>query len=80
MVDRVDLVIAVIAIVVSTLGSTTAMWLAIAKKPDRQDLASGESKLDARIDRLEDKFDARFDRLEDKLDAIVLRLLPEARS
>jgi len=32
MVDRVDLLIAVIGIVVSILGSSTALWMAVSKK------------------------------------------------
>ena len=40
MVDRVDLLIAVIGIVVSILGSSTALWMAASKKPDREDLAA----------------------------------------
>ncbi|HYT37904.1 MAG TPA: hypothetical protein VEN99_00250 [Acidimicrobiia bacterium] len=49
MVDRVDLLIAVIGIVVSILGSSTALWMAVSKKPDRDDLARVEGKLDALI-------------------------------
>lgn len=49
MVDRVDLLIAVIGIVVSSLGSSTALWMALSKKPDKEDLARVESKLDALI-------------------------------
>ena len=49
MVDRVDLLIAVVGIVVSILGSSTALWMAVSKKPDRDDLARVEGKLDALI-------------------------------
>ena len=49
MIDRVDLLIAVIGIVVSVLGSSTAMWMALSKKPDRADLDRVETKLDALI-------------------------------
>jgi hypothetical protein len=49
MVDRVDLLIAVAGIVVSVLGSSTALWMAVSKKPDREDLARVEGKLDALI-------------------------------
>lgn len=52
MVDRVDLLIAVIGIVVSILGSSTALWMAVSKKPDKEDLARVEGKLDALIMRL----------------------------
>ncbi|HEV3364401.1 MAG TPA: hypothetical protein VG795_09715 [Acidimicrobiia bacterium] len=49
MVDRVDLLIAVTGIMVSIVGSTTALWVALSKKPDREDLARVEGKLDALI-------------------------------
>ncbi len=49
MVDRVDLLIAVAGIVVSVLGSSTALSMAVSKKPDREDLARVEGKLDALI-------------------------------
>jgi hypothetical protein len=49
MVDRVDLLIAVAGIVVSVLGSSTALWMALSRKPDREDLARVEGKLDALI-------------------------------
>ena len=65
MVDRVDLLIAVIGMVVSILGSSTALWMAVSKKADREDLA-----------RLETKLEHGIDRLETKLDALILRLVP----
>ncbi|HLF40651.1 MAG TPA: hypothetical protein VI854_04150 [Acidimicrobiia bacterium] len=49
MVDRVDLLIAVIGIVVSVLGSSTAVWITLSRKPDKEDLACVEGKLDALI-------------------------------
>jgi hypothetical protein len=49
MIDRVDLLIAVIGIVVSIIGSSTAMWIALSKKPDKADLNRVEGKLDALI-------------------------------
>jgi hypothetical protein len=52
MIDRVDLLIAVIGMVVSVVGSSTAMWLALSKKPDRADLVRVETKLDAMDDRI----------------------------
>jgi hypothetical protein len=66
MIDRVDLLIALIGIVVSILGSSTALWVAVSKKPDRADLA-----------RLESRMDSGLGRVEAKLDALILRLLPE---
>ena len=49
MIDRVDLLIAVIGIVVSLLGCSTAVWISLSKKPDREDLARVEGELDALI-------------------------------
>jgi hypothetical protein len=84
MIDRVDLLIAVIGIVVSILGSSTALWIAVSKKADREDLARLETRLDHGIDRLETrtgtleaKLDSGLNRLEAKLDALILRLLPD---
>ena len=92
MVDRVDLLIAVIGIVVSVLGSSTALWMAVSKKADRSDLARVETRLEQLIDRLETKLEARMDaglgrlearmdaglgRVEAKLDSLFLRLAPE---
>jgi len=64
-VDRLDLLIAVIGIVVSVVGSSTALWIALARKPDREDLA---------------RLEGRLDRVDTKLDGLILRLVPEARS
>jgi hypothetical protein len=84
MVDHVDLLIAVIGIVVSILGSSTALWMAVSKKADREDLARLETRLDHRMDRLETKMgtleaklDSGLNRLEAKLDALILRLVPD---
>jgi len=49
MIDRVDLLIAVMGIVVSVLGSSTAIWISLSRKPDKEDLARVEGKLDALI-------------------------------
>ena len=62
MVDRVDLLIAVIGIVVSILGSSTALWMAVSKKPDKEDLARVEGKLDALIMRFVTTFLIRASR------------------
>jgi len=62
MVDRVDLLIAVIGIVVSVVGSSTALWIALSKKVDKEDLGRLESGLD---------------RLEGKLDTLIMRFVPE---
>jgi sensor domain CHASE-containing protein len=67
-VNRVDLLIAVIGIVVSVVGSSTALWLALSRKPDKEDLARLESRLEANINRV-----------ETKLDALIVRLVPEGR-
>ena len=79
MVDRVDLLIAVIGIVISVVGSSTALWVAVAKKADRDDLARLETKLTADLNRVEAKLTADFNRVETKLDGLILRLMPEGR-
>jgi hypothetical protein len=76
MIDRIDLLIAVVAIVTSVLGSSTALWAALAKKPDREDLV--QLRQDFRS--LEAKVAADLNRVETKLDGLILRLVPEARS
>jgi len=76
MVDRVDLLIAVIGIVISVVGSSTALWLALSKKPDREDLA----RVEGRLDRVEATLGADLNRVETKLDGLILRLVPDGRS
>ena len=66
MVDRVDLLIAVIGIVISVVGSSTALWIALSKKPDREDLS-----------RLEARLEAGLTRVDTKLDGLILRFVPE---
>ena len=68
MIDRVDLLIAVIGIVISVVGSSTALWVALSKKPGKEDLA-----------RLESRFETGLARVETKLDALIMRLVPETR-
>lgn len=53
MVDRIDLLIAVVGIGVSVVGSSTALWIALSKKVDKEDLGG----LESRLDRFEGKFD-----------------------
>ncbi|MCA1846307.1 MAG: hypothetical protein LC792_24550 [Actinobacteria bacterium] len=67
MIDRVDLLIAVIGIVISVVGSSTALWLALSRKADKEDVAHVESRLDAKIDHLEARVDAKIDHLEAKI-------------
>ena len=74
MVDRIDLLIAVAGIVVSVLGSSTALWMAISKKADREDLGRLETRVDHRIDGLETKLDALETKLETKIDSGLDRL------
>jgi hypothetical protein len=69
MIDRVDLLVAVIGIVVSVVGSSTALWMALSKKPDKEDLT-----------RLESRFETDLTRVEAKLDGLIIRLVPEGRS
>jgi len=91
MIDRVDLLIAVIGIVVSVVGSSTALWIALSKKPDKEDLARLESRFEARLEsrfetgkedlaRLESRFETGVARVETKLDGLIIRLVPEGRS
>jgi hypothetical protein len=82
MIDRVDLLIAVMGIVVSILGSSTAIWMALSKKADRADLARLESRLETRMDRFEgrlERFEDRLDRVEGKIDSLITQLLPDTR-
>jgi sensor domain CHASE-containing protein len=69
MVESVDLLIAVIGIVVSVVGSSTALWISLSKKPDREDLA-----------RLESRISTDLNRVETKLDGLIIRFVPEARA
>ncbi len=88
MIDRIDLLIAVAGIVVSILGSSTALWMAVSKKADREDLVRLETRMDHRIDgletkldtleaKLETKLDSGLHRLESKIDSLILRLVPD---
>lgn len=88
MLDRVDLSIAVIGVVVSVVGSSTGLWVAISKKADKHDLARVETRLEARIDAVEGRLGAKSDglearmgaglgRVEAKLDSLILRMVPE---
>lgn len=80
MVDRIDLLIAVVGIVVSVVGSSTALWVALAKKPDREDLGRLETRFESDLNRVETKLEADLNRVETKLDGLILRLVPEGRS
>jgi hypothetical protein len=91
MIDRVDLLIAVIGIVASVVGSSTALWMALSKKADKDDLTRLESrfqtdlnrlenKLETQLGRVETKLETQLARVERKLDGLIIRLLPEARS
>jgi hypothetical protein len=73
LIDRIDLLIAVIGIVVSVLGSSTAMWMALAKKPDRSDLDRVESRLDAMDLRIGDRLtgiEVTLARIDERLAAV----------
>ena len=69
MIDRVDLLIAVIGIVVSILGSSTALWVALAKKADKDDLARVEVRLESSLARLEERFESNLGRLEERFES-----------
>jgi hypothetical protein len=70
MIDRVDLLIAVLAVVVSLVGSQTAMWVALSKKADRSDLIRVEARLEGKLGVLEAKLDALDDRIGGRLTGI----------
>lgn len=74
MVDRVDLLIAVIGIVVSIVGSSTALWVAVAKKADKADLDRLEARLDGRLVSLESRFAGLETRLEDRIGGLEARV------
>lgn len=78
MIDRVDLLIAVIGVVVSALWSSTAMWMALSKKPDREDLARVATKLDTLMSRKPDR--QGLARVETKLDTLIMRFVPGPRT
>ncbi len=91
MIDRVDLLIAVVGIVVSIVGSSTALWIAVSKKADKEDLARLESRIETDLARVESTFErdlARVEsrietdlaRVETKLDGLIIRLLPEGHA
>lgn len=77
MVDRIDLLIAVIAIVLSVVGSSTAQWMALSKKADKEDLLRLEARLGAGLARVETRLDTVETSLGNKLDALILRFVPE---
>jgi hypothetical protein len=57
MVDRVDLLIAVIGIVLSAVGSSIAFGMAVSRRADKERLLQLETRLDARLTRFETKLD-----------------------
>jgi hypothetical protein len=85
MVDRIDLFIAVIGIVAAIVGSSAPLWMALSKKPDKDDLARLETRMDAKFEALEARFDDKIDAVEthlglriealdDKIDSVEARL------
>ena len=80
MIDRVDLLIAVMGIVVSVVGSSTALWVALSKKADKEDVTRLESRFETALSRVETKLETDLSRVETKLDGLILRLVPEGRS
>jgi hypothetical protein len=78
MIERVDFLVALVAIVVTLVGSQTALWLAIQQKADKADLNRLEAKFDSFTAALERKADKEdLARIEAKLDTLLLRLMPE---
>ncbi len=75
MIDRVDLLIAVTGILVSVLGSSTALWVALSKKAEKEDLARLESRFGTDLARVQ----TDLGRVETKLDGLIIRLVPESR-
>ncbi len=81
MIDRVDLLIAVIGIAGSVVGSSTALWMALSKKADKEGLARLESRFatdlgGVRIDLTqgERRLEAEIARVESKLEAHLARV------
>jgi hypothetical protein len=60
--------------IVSVLGSSTAMWLALSTKADRADLVRIETKIDAMDDRIGSRLDAMDDRIGGRLAVIEVTL------
>lgn len=88
MVDRIDLLVAVIGIVAAIMGSSAPLRMALSKKADKDHLTRLEARMDAMFDALEARLNAKVDgaetrlgasfaRVEGKLDALLLRLVPE---
>lgn len=74
MIDRVDLLIAVIGVVVSVLGSSTAMWMALSKKPDRADLVRVENRLEEKLTRVETRLEEKLAQMETRLEEKLARV------
>jgi sensor domain CHASE-containing protein len=74
MIDRVDLLIAVIGIVVSVVGSSTALWMALSKKADKEHLARLESRFETDLSRLETKVETDLARVETNLARVETKL------
>src|SRR5687767_2608701 len=73
MVDRVDLLIAVIGIVVSVVGSSTAQWMALSKKADKDDLTRLEGRMDAKLGAFEARMNTRFEAVDIKFEAVDIK-------
>jgi hypothetical protein len=71
MVDRIDLLIAVIGIVAAIVGSSAPLWMALSKKADKEDLTRLEARMEAGFGALDSKFDAKFGALDSKFDARI---------
>ena len=70
MVDRIDLLIAVVGIVAAIVGSSAPLWMALSKKADKEDLTRLEVRMDARFEALDTKFEALDTKFDTKIDAL----------
>ena len=71
MIDRVDLYISVVGVVASVVGSSAALWMALSKKSDKEDVARLEARMDTKLDAVETRLGARIDTVETRLGARI---------
>ena len=73
MIDRVDLLIAVIGIVVSVVGSSTAQWMALSRKADKDDLTRLEERMDVKLGAFETRMNTRFEAVNTRFEAVDIK-------